>query len=280
MTHRHTFQIGDITGHIFTDGTVNNKAANMFATAPQDTLQQALATYHLQPDSIPVFFNMALLETPTHKMMLDTGIGHQPDNATHGFLYENLAQLNIKFEAIDTVILSHAHSDHISANTDAHGNPLFPNADYLIWHSEWDYWTHPDTLRQADMHTTAVRRNLLGIQDRFQQLTDAVEIVDGVQIVPAFGHTVGHIAVHVQSENQHFIYTADAFHHPLHITHPDWVYYRDVNFEQSHQSRLRLLELAADTNALFTGYHMQFPALGRITRTEEGYQWHSVTTNS
>lgn len=273
MSHFYEFRIGNFSATIFNDGTINNKASSLFATAPPEQLSEALARYNLQADSIPVYFNMAFIDTGLEKILIDTGVGHDPNQSSHGFLYENLASIGVDFADVDIVLISHAHADHIACNTDADGFPLFPNARYLIWKDEWEYWTGASILKEANHHTMAVRRNLLGLCDRIEILTFEGSISPGVSVVTAFGHTPGHLAVHVQSEGEHFLYTADAFHHPLHISYPEWVYYSDVDYKQSRQSRLKLLNLAANTDALVSGYHMAFPALGRIARYSDSFLW-------
>ena len=51
--------------------------------------------------------------------------------------------------AVDLVVLTHLHPDHIGWNlTD--GSPTFPNARYLASQVDWDYWTSPEVIDSAD----------------------------------------------------------------------------------------------------------------------------------
>ncbi len=81
------------------------------------------------------------------------------------------------------VILTHAHFDHIGANVDNRGQPMFPNARYVISEIEWTHAT-----RNADDVT---RAQLLTISDRVERIALDARIVPGIWAVPAPGHCAG-----------------------------------------------------------------------------------------
>ena len=47
----------------------------------------------------------------------------------------------------------------------------------------------------------------------------------------------------------------------------------DMDAEMARQTRRRLLEQAIERNWLVSGYHMPFPAVGRIARRGAGYDF-------
>jgi len=64
---------------------------------------------------------------------------------TTGNLMRNLEAEGIAPDAIDTVIISHAHPDHIGGNLDKNGKVAFPNAQFVMWREEWMFWMNePD----------------------------------------------------------------------------------------------------------------------------------------
>lgn len=55
---------------------------------------------------------------------------------TAGKLLENLKAEGLAPGDIETVVLSHGHPDHIGGNTDANGEPIFPNARHVMLKDE------------------------------------------------------------------------------------------------------------------------------------------------
>jgi hypothetical protein len=91
-----------------------------------------------------------LVETPTRRIIVDTGMGNdkqnrgQPSwNARKGPYLEQLAAAGCPPDTIDTVLCTHLHVDHVGWNTvlsDGRWIPTFRNARYLMGRVEFDYW--------------------------------------------------------------------------------------------------------------------------------------------
>jgi glyoxylase-like metal-dependent hydrolase (beta-lactamase superfamily II) len=123
---------------------------------------------------------------------------------------------------IDTVILTHGHPDHIGGNTVSDGRPAFPNAWFVIWKDEWDFWTSDLEELKGEEHVKELlvsftRRNLPPIQDQFYLIDHEMEIVPDIQALAAFGHTPGQIAVPISSGSEHLLYISYAALHPIHV---------------------------------------------------------------
>jgi len=75
-------------------------------------------------------------------ILFDTGMGalHQ-FGPTTGRQQKSMAEAGIKPEDIDAIVFSHAHIDHIGGVVDANDKILFPNAQYYIAQSDFDFWT-------------------------------------------------------------------------------------------------------------------------------------------
>ncbi|MCE8429837.1 MAG: MBL fold metallo-hydrolase [Candidatus Methanoperedens sp.] len=79
----------------------------------------------------------------------------------------NLQEEGIEGTDIDTVILTHGHPDHIGGIINAEGKPAFPNARYVMWKEEWEFWASEPNLNQlkVDEHIKQIilmsaRKNL------------------------------------------------------------------------------------------------------------------------
>jgi glyoxylase-like metal-dependent hydrolase (beta-lactamase superfamily II) len=78
---------------------------------------------------------------------------------TTGRQQKSMAEAGIKPGDIDAVLLWHAHIDHIGGIIGADDKPLFPNAQYHIAQSDFDFRTDEGKMVRA-------RKSLLPERDR------------------------------------------------------------------------------------------------------------------
>ena len=71
------------------------------------------------------------------------------------YLLDDMKEKGIDREAVDIVVFTHVHPDHVGWNyTD--GKPNFPNARYLAPRRDWDYWSQPEVAKNAAHITNQV----------------------------------------------------------------------------------------------------------------------------
>ena len=126
-----------------------------------------------------------------------------------------------------------------------------------------------------------VNLNLKPLRDRFELIDKTAELVPGIKIIEALGHTPGHMIVHIASEGEQLWYLSDAFLHPVHIEKPDWPAVVDVQPEQAVITRHSLLKHLGSGQTLVHCFHFPFPGLGFLSESKEGYRWRPlhVTAN-
>jgi glyoxylase-like metal-dependent hydrolase (beta-lactamase superfamily II) len=145
-------------------------ATFLFTNAPKTMLNKALEAYGLRTNTWMSWVSPYLcivINTGDHQVLIDTGAGALAP--TTGKLFSSLNAEGVQADAIDTVILTHGHPDHLGGNT-RDGDVVFPNARFVVGQAEWEFWTSTPDLK-ADEHTqhmliTTAENNLLPLADR------------------------------------------------------------------------------------------------------------------
>ena len=114
------------------------------------------------------------------------------------------------------------------------------------------------------------------IRDQHELIKREVEIKPGIRAVSAPGHTPGHMAVELVSDNAQLLHISDTVLHPIHLERPDW--YSSVAFdpEKVMASRLRLFNKVVSEEAQLLASHFPFPGLGFIIQKGEGWKWQPI----
>jgi glyoxylase-like metal-dependent hydrolase (beta-lactamase superfamily II) len=253
----------------------------LFANATREELDPLLREHGVEPESWQAWtsdYTCLLVDTGKRLVLVDTGAGSLAPST--GRLLHNLSQLGVTPEDVDTVILTHAHPDHIGGNTDAEGKLCFPKARYVMWRDEWDFWHSGRAERELDEHVRPVllgsaQRNLPPIRSRLDLVSREEEIVPGIRALAAPGHTPGQMALEISSQGERLLCVSDAVLHPVHVRRPHLCAAVDCDPQAVVATRRRLLDMAAEGGMAFA-FHFPFPGLGRITRRDNTWQWQAA----
>jgi glyoxylase-like metal-dependent hydrolase (beta-lactamase superfamily II) len=218
--------------------------------------------------TVPVGVNCVLVRSGERLILLDTGGGAKmaaERGQNCGHLLQSLASIGVAPGEIDTVVVSHAHWDHaggVSIQSDDGWVPTFPNASYLFWRGEWEYWMNPDLPERPpfldEVMPPLVRHNRVELAD------SEIEVVPGVRLLTAPGHTPGHMCVALTSGSEMAVYTGDMFHHPSQIDHPEWSPLFDVLPELSAETRRKMFERARRERFPLLTAHLPTPGIARL----------------
>jgi glyoxylase-like metal-dependent hydrolase (beta-lactamase superfamily II) len=266
-----TFQVGEIRCTLLNDGLYDYPSNLIFSNVPVEERDKELQARHEPTGHVTSPFSCLLVDTGRNKVLIDTGIGNVP---TAGNLMRQLAAAGLQPADVDTVVLTHAHPDHIGGVLDGNGDPAFPNARYVMNKTEWDFWTSdliditcmsiPDEMKSYLISTA--RTNLPPLEDCIDLLEKDSEIVPGVHSYAAPGHTVGHMAVFISSGSDTLLHLVDTVLHPILLENPSWQTAFDLNHDRSAVSRRALADLAAADRLPIIAYHFPFPGFGHLTR--------------
>jgi glyoxylase-like metal-dependent hydrolase (beta-lactamase superfamily II) len=219
-----------------------------------------------------------VIESPGHRMVVDTCIGNDKRRAFPGWnmlqlpFLADLEKAGFARDSIDRVLCTHLHVDHVGWNTMLAGGkwvPTFPRARYLIGRKEWEHWSktsEPDTRELLDDSVRPVFE--AGLADLVE--SDA-RITDEIRLEPTPGHTPGHHSVRISSRGQEAVITGDLMHHPVQLAHPEWGSHFDSDFNEAIVTRRAFMERYGDQPILVLGTHFATPSAGRIVR--DGNAW-------
>src|SRR5918999_1145042 len=121
MSEAISFSVGSIRCIAVHDGDTQYRAQDYVANADPGEVAKALERHRHPPDAIPSPYSGLVVQTGGHVVLIDTGAGNLTPSVGH--LTRNLSAAGISADQVDTVVITHAHPDHIGANADDAGQP-------------------------------------------------------------------------------------------------------------------------------------------------------------
>ena len=265
---------GPIEWQLVGDGAMAYPREVIFAGVPPRELDRAGVI-----GEVVTPYNALVVRASGRLILVDAGLGAAADaiGAPAGRLPSSLAALGIGPTDVDDVIVTHGHADHVGGLT-AKGRPSFPRARHHLARAEWAFWMDGDPRPRlpaplADLLADTARATFGALSDAglLELIDDDLEIVPGVRLLSAAGHTPGHLAVELDNGGDPLLYVADAVLHELQFEHPDWIAAFDVDAETTVRTRRRLLDAAADRQALVAAFHLG--RIGAVAPAGEGYRF-------
>lgn len=284
------FDLGRFRCVSISDGAFNYPLESFFANAPGEQVEESLRRHGLPTEQITTPYTLLFVDTGHHRVLVDTGAGNLGEHAAAlfpsvdhsttvtGKLLDNLRATGIEPSEIDTVVITHAHPDHVGGTLDEAGDLVFEGAHYFVSREEWDFWTSDAATTKAPPPMVNIaRRNLEPLRNRLNFIDDASEAVPGIRAVATPGHTPGHIALSITSDGEQLLHVSDSVLHPLHLEHPGWTPGFDTSPEQAAASKHRIFDRAAEEEALVFAHHFPpFPNLGHVLKQEERWLWQPI----
>jgi glyoxylase-like metal-dependent hydrolase (beta-lactamase superfamily II) len=274
------FQVGSMRCAVLSDGYYAYPTDWFFPNADPVRLAEALDRRRLPHHAVITPYSCLLVETGSRVVLIDTGVG--PSARTGGALLARLEMRGVRPRDVDTVILTHAHPDHVGGAITGGGRPVFSQARHILSEYEWSFWTRPrpdlDALRVPhdvrDSFAPGAKRCIETLRFQIETVDGEQEVVPGVRVIPAPGHTPGHLAVLVESEGQRLLNLGDAAVHPLHLEFPDLQNGFDQSPADAAATRRELLDRAVSERMRLMAVHFPLPSVGGIAvRPAGGWEW-------
>jgi glyoxylase-like metal-dependent hydrolase (beta-lactamase superfamily II) len=240
-------------------------------------VDRALAGGFLAPGILPISFTALLVNTGSKLVLIDTGTAGQLTDSA-GDLAANLRAAGIAPKAIDIILISHFHPDHINGIKTKDGERVFPNAEIKVPAPEWKFWMDDANLRAA---SGPIRRYFLNARRIFRDIAHDVtrfepggEVAPGINSFAAYGHTPGHTAFTISSGQSNLLVLGDSVRNPwLFVRNPDWQPDFDMDGALAVETRRHLLDRAAADKMPVQGYHFPFPAAGHIVKNARRFDY-------
>jgi glyoxylase-like metal-dependent hydrolase (beta-lactamase superfamily II) len=269
-------KLGRLEVHILNESTFWLDGGQMFGLVPRVFWEK-----DAPPDPtnrVPLGVHPVLVRSGDTWALLDAGNGDKFDDKFRKIyrveedapVLRELARFGLRPDDIGLVVLSHLHFDHAGGASRREGARVvraFPSARIVIDRAEWhDAWNPVEYTRGG--YKRYDFECFEGAAEWLNPVEDA-ELLPGVHLLRAPGHTAHHRCMLLRSEGQGLLCTVDLIPQTHHVKLP-WIAGLDHYPLVSLETKRRFLRQAVEENWWLCFSHQPGgAALGRV-RAHEG----------
>ncbi len=224
---------------------------------------------HTPPDAegrVRVMPNALLVRSGGRVVLVDAG-GENADElpARRTDFLARLDSLGVRRGDVSTLVVTHAHLDHIGYLTlveDGRPVPAFPKAEVFVQRAEAEAFASADPGRWARYFAPLERIGLLRV------IEGDADVAPGIVCLATPGHTPGHQSVMIGGDGARAsaIYVGDLAVTKLHLEHAEWHPEWAWSGEAELASKRRIVELALGSDCLLVFCHDPRTPFGRLDR--------------
>lgn len=224
--------------------------------------------------------NCLLIETPSGRALVETGIGERVDDKTRTqrsyegpWIVAALETAGFLPESINVVAMSHLHFDHAGGLLRADGEKAFPHATIVAQKAEWEVALGENPRLMASY----VQPELMLVESWGKQgwSDGEKEVLPGVTVVPTGGHSTGHQAVIVRGSGdgaRTLAFFGDLLMRPW-GANPRWVTAFDDFPLESVAKKGELFAQAVDEDWIIVLSHEAKHPVGRLVRDRDRFRF-------
>lgn len=177
-------------------------------------------------------------------------------------------------DAIDLVVHTHLHADHVGWDTHRTAEgwvPTFPRARHVYVGEELEFWRAGERRVAEDVYADSVAPIL---EAGLAEVVDAdADLGHGLRLVPTPGHTPGHVSLDVVAGDDRLVVTGDLMHHPAQFTRTDLAEIGDHDAPQARVTRAAFVDEHGTAGTLLAGTHFPSHPVGRAGAHEGGWRF-------
>ncbi|MGM0897333.1 MAG: YtnP family quorum-quenching lactonase [Bacillota bacterium] len=257
------FQFHDMELTWLDGGTTWLDGGTMFGVVPKVVWSKRYPANEQNQIELPT--HPILVQFDGHNILIDSGLGsgkltdRQKRNlgvSSESRVDEDLKELGLTAEDIDTVLMTHLHGDHAAGLTKKQGEEYvsaFPNAKIYVSAVEWEEMQNPN-IRSRN---TYWKENWEPIIGQVETFTDKVTVFDAITMIHTGGHSNGHSVIKLEQNGETILHMGDIM--PTHAhQNPLWVLAFDDYPMDSIYAKDKLMKEALPGNFYFSFYHDAF----------------------
>lgn len=206
-------------------------------------------------------------------VLIDAGLGPASMlGLVGGAMLDNLHGFGVTPAEITDVIFTHLHIDHIGWATQQ-GDITFPNATYRCSQADWqhfmiDHKDTPDAYPGAENVPVNPHAVLVHATKLFTTYDGSGNILPGIDIIAAPGHTPGSSVVVLSSGNDRAMLLGDSVHCPVQLIETEWDGMMDVDPALAKRTRAALAREIEGKDIPVAAAHFPNLRFGRLLQGE------------
>jgi glyoxylase-like metal-dependent hydrolase (beta-lactamase superfamily II) len=277
------YKVGDIQVTVVSDGRTTSPLPDSLVTnAKKEEVSAALEKAFLPPDVFTIYYAPLVINTGGKLVVIDTGNGPVAkvnSKGAAGQFADNMAAAGFDPKAVDMVVISHFHGDHVNGLLTADGTPAFPNAEVLVPSTEWKFWMDDGEMSRATpgrmQGLFKNNRNIFeaGLKKKVTPYEWGKEVAPGLLAVDSVGHSPGHTSYVLSSGSGKVFIQSDVTNNPNpFVTNPGWHGFFDQDADVAEKTRRRIYDMVVAEKLKLQGFHYPFPGLCNLEKDGNGYR--------
>ncbi|MET0710171.1 MAG: MBL fold metallo-hydrolase [Tardiphaga sp.] len=277
------YKVGDVQVNAISDGANSFPLTDAYITnVKKDAVNAALEKAFLPKDQITTFYAPLVLNSGGKLILIDTGNGQgafSSSKGRFGQLQANMTAAGFDPKAIDMVVISHFHGDHVNGLLNGDGALAFPNAEVLVPAVEWKFWMDDGEMSRAsgERMTGLFKNNRrifeAGLKKKVTPYEWGKDVAPGLLAVESIGHTPGHTSYVLSSGSEKLFIQSDVTNLPaLFATNPGWHVQYDQDPAQAETTRRKVYDMLVAERMRVQGFHYPLPANGYVEKDGSGYR--------